>query len=103
MVEFGGGKIHAGKEFLERLDVCDVRDVCGLGDGLGEGSRTQAVRLPHCLLNSATFATITNGALFIKGFITAFAALHLVALARWRPPLDAICTQTGSHVGNKGS
>ena len=32
--------------------------------------------------------------------------MHLVTLARWRPPIAAICTQTDSHVtteGNKGN
>ena len=28
------------------------------------------------------------------GFTTAFAALPLVTLARWRPPIAAICSQT---------
>ena len=30
----------------------------------------------------------------INDFTTAFAVVHLVTLARWRPPLAAICTQT---------
>ena len=40
---------------------------------------------------------------YINGFTTAFAALHLITLARWRPPIATIRTQTDSHVGNNDS
>ena len=46
---------------------------------------------------------------YINGSTTTFAVLHLVTLARWRPLIVAIRTQTDSHVitdshvGNKGS
>ena len=43
----------------------------------------------------------------INGFTIAFAVLHLIALARWRPPWQPLYVHshvtTDSHVGNKGS
>ena len=38
----------------------------------------------------------------IKGFTTAFTVLPLVILARWRPPIAAICTRTDTWKQSRG-